>query len=351
MWSVRRRTNSNMKRALMLGIFSLAFFGALFNAVSAWSQIASGSMDVRWDEGATNCASYSQPPLQVHAYNSQTFILRENLCATSEAPFMYLLIGSSKALLIDTGDVADPVKIPLADTVMSLIRSKGSENIPLLVVHTHRHLDHRAGDVQFTHLPNVEVVGFDLQSVRRFYKFNDWPNGIVEIDLGGRVIDAIPTPGHNETEVTFYDRNTGLVFSGDFLLPARLLVDNTKAYIASADRLAAFVKDRPVSFVLGGHIEKDVSERIFPWQAQYHPHERALQMTRTDVLALPSAMRHFNGFYSVEGYFLIMNSIRILIAFAGALVLALVALVWLLVRYIRRRRHARGKHQRTPLIA
>jgi glyoxylase-like metal-dependent hydrolase (beta-lactamase superfamily II) len=256
---------------------------------------------------------------------------------------MYLLIGSSKALLIDTGDVADPAKMPLADTVIKLIHSNGSDKLPLLVVHTHRHLDHRAGDVQFSRLSNVEVVGFDLESVRHFYKFNDRPNGVAEIELGGRIVDVIPTPGHNETEVTFYDRNTGLVFSGDFLLPARLLVDDSKAYVASADRLTAFVRDRPVSFVLGGHIEKDASEQTFPWQSQYHPHERSLQMAKTDILTLPSVMRRFNGFYTTDGNFLMMNSIHILTAFAGALLLALTALVWTLVRYFRRRRRARQR--------
>src|SRR6185295_130081 len=141
---------------------------------------------------------------------------------------------------------------------------------PLLVVHTHRHLDHRAGDGQFAGLPNVQVVGFDIDSVRQFYQFTDWPNGLAQIDLGDRIIDVIPTPGHNETEVSFYDRNTGLFFSGDFLLPARLLIEDTKADIASADRVAAFVRDRPVSFVLGSHIELNSAGDTFPWQSQYH---------------------------------------------------------------------------------
>ena len=107
-----------------------------------------GSMDVHWNEGAADCQASPQPPLEMHAYNPETFILRENLCATFEAPFIYLLIGSAKALLIDTGDVADPNRMPLAKTVMRLLPGDGSAKLPLLVVHTHRHLDHRAGDGQ-----------------------------------------------------------------------------------------------------------------------------------------------------------------------------------------------------------
>jgi len=67
------------------------------------------------------------------------------------------------------------------------------------VVHTHRHLDHRAGDGQFRNLSNFEVIGFDLNSVRRFYHFSDWPNGLAEIDLGDRIVDVIPTPGPQRT--------------------------------------------------------------------------------------------------------------------------------------------------------
>jgi hydroxyacylglutathione hydrolase len=300
-----------------------------------------GSLNVHWDEGAANCASVSQPPLQVHAYNAQTYILREGLCTTWEAPFMYLLIGSMKALLIDTGDIADPKKVPLADTVLHLLPGDGASKLPLLVAHTHRHLDHRAGDGQFANLPNVQVVGFDIDSVRRFYNFSTWPEGTAQIDLGDRTLDVIATPGHNQTEVSFYDRNTGLFFSGDFLIPGRLLIDDADAELASAKRVAAFVRDRPVSFVLGGHIEKDASGKILEWESTYHPREHVLQLTKSDLLSLPAAVASFNGFYTTYGQFTMMNSIRILIAvMAFTLLMLIVLMVWM-VRFIRRRRRAK----------
>ena len=132
-----------------------------------------------------------------------------------------------------------------------------------------------------------------------------------------------------------------MLFTGDFLLPARLLIDDTSADVASAERLAAFVKDRPISFVLGGHIEKNSAGDLFPWESQYHPHEHVLQMTKDDALALPAAIRSFNGLYSVHGKFTMENSIRVLIAFTVLVLVAVVAVVWTLVRYIRRRRRAR----------
>jgi glyoxylase-like metal-dependent hydrolase (beta-lactamase superfamily II) len=261
---------------------------------------------------------------------------------------MYLLIGSTKALLVDTGDIADPKVVPLADTVMHLLPGEGPTKLPLLVIHTHRHLDHRAGDEQFTHFSNAQVVGFDIDSVRRYYKFTDWPNGLAQIDLGDRTVDVIPTPGHNETEVSLYDRGTGWLLTGDFLMPARLLIDDTRAEVASADRVAAFVKDHPISFVLGGHIEMNSAGELFPWESQYHPNEHVLQMTKDDALALPAVVRSFNGLYSVHGQFTMENSIRILIAFAVLVLVVIVAVVWILVMYVRGRRR-RARMERTGI--
>jgi hypothetical protein len=62
-----------------------------------YSQLVPGTMDVHWNEGSEDCVKNPQPPIQVHRYNAQTFILRENLCATYEAPFIYLLIGKNRA--------------------------------------------------------------------------------------------------------------------------------------------------------------------------------------------------------------------------------------------------------------
>jgi hydroxyacylglutathione hydrolase len=315
--------------------------GMLMVPGPAWSQTVAGSMDAHWDEGATDCKASPHAPIQVHAYNRQTFILRENLCATFEAPFMYLLIGSKEALLIDTGDVADPNQMPLAKTVMHLLPGDEAARLPLLVVHTHRHFDHRAGDAQFAHLGNVQVVGFDIESVRRYYNFTDWPNGLAQINLGDRTVDVIPAPGHNETEVSFYDRNTGLFFSGDFLLPGRLLVEDARAELASAKRVAAFIKDRPLSYVLGGHIELDTAGETFPGQSQYHPNEHVLQMSKDDLLALPAALSIFNGFYSRSGKFILSNPVHNLIAVTVLSGIVLLALVLALVRYIRRRKSRR----------
>jgi glyoxylase-like metal-dependent hydrolase (beta-lactamase superfamily II) len=249
---------------------------------------------------------------------------------------MYLLVGKSRALLIDTGDVTDPGRMPLAKTVMGLLAKDGSP--PLLVAHTHRHLDHRAGDAQFARLPGVQVVGYDLESVKRYYGFDHWPEGVAHIDLGERTVDVIPTPGHNATHVSFYDGKTGLFFSGDFLLPGRLLVDDAAADRASARRAAAFARDLPVTAVLGGHIEENREGQTFDWGSQYHPNERALPMTKADLMALPAAVQGFNGFYTEAGPYTFMDSMRLLAAAGFVAIALLLAVTAGAVMFFRRRR-------------
>jgi len=75
--------------------------GILLSALSALAEPVPGSLPAQWNIGAEDCVASPQPPLQVHAYEPQTFILRQSPCASFEANFIYLLIGSDKALLID----------------------------------------------------------------------------------------------------------------------------------------------------------------------------------------------------------------------------------------------------------
>src|SRR5215467_1572978 len=292
------------------------------------SQLVSGTMDVHWNEGSEDCVKNPQPPIQVHQYNAQTFILRESLCATYEAPFIYLLIGKTKALLIDTGAVADAKIMPLAQTVVSLLPDDGSR-LPLMVVHTHGHLDHRSGDDQFRALPDVDVVPTDLASVKSRLGITDWPKSIGQIDLGDRVIDVIPTPGHYPSHVAYYDRQTGLFFSGDFLLPGRLLIEDTKADLASARRVTEFVEQRPITYVLGAHIELDESGNTIVG-TRYRPNERPLQLTKQDLLGLPQIVSGFNGFYAKRGVYVLMNQNRVLILMAVGAIILLVAIVLIL---------------------
>ncbi|WP_114240703.1 MBL fold metallo-hydrolase [Dyella sp. C9] len=302
------------------------------------AQLAPGSMDVKWDPGSTDCKAHPTRPLQVHRYNDHTFILREGLCQTYEAPFVYLLIGSSRALLIDTGDVTDPAKVPLAATVTGLLPSVQGRRMPLLVVHTHGHLDHRAGDAQFAALPDTRVTATDLPHVIDAFGFRHWPDDVAEIDLGGRVVDVVPTPGHYPSHVSYYDRSTGLLFTGDFFLPGRLIIDDAAADRASAQRLLEFVRNRPLSYILGGHIELDRHGQSEPLGSSIHPDERALPLGKSDLEQLPAMLAGFNGIYSQSGAYVMYSQTRMLQIAGIATVLLLAAITFSLVWWFRRRR-------------
>lgn len=318
----------------------IAFVLACAVLASAHAQVP--ALAAHWDPGAVDCAAKPHPPLETYRYDARTYILREDLCSTWEAPFMYLLIGEQRAMLIDTGDVADPKLMPLAQTVLGLLPRNGEGHLPLLVVHSHTHLDHRAGDPQFSDLSGVKLVAAQLPSVKTFFGFPHWPDGVAQVDLGDRIVDVLPAPGHNIAHVIYYDRVTGLLISGDFLLPARLLVDDIDAYRASARRVMDFIRDRPVSYVLGGHIEEDRTGKLYDWQSTYHPDEHALALSKADVMALPAALDAFNGFESEQGGFTIINSWHNLEAMAAILVLFLTAVGYGLYRLVRRRRRQRA---------
>jgi hydroxyacylglutathione hydrolase len=320
-----------MLTALMLsGAFGLAI-----------AQPVAGVMDVQWQEGATDCDQAQWEPLQVHAYEPATFILRQHPCAHVEANVLYLLIGSGQALLIDTGAIADPARMPLAETVLGLLPERDAGPMPLVVAHSHGHRDHRAGDVQFASLPSVRVVppGTGIDAA---FGFDGWPDAPGRIDLGGRIVHVLSAPGHHPDHVVFYDERTALLFTGDFLLPGRLLVDDLDAYRESASRIIAFVDDRPLAHILGGHLELDADGRPYRQAATYRPDQGPLERDRQDLLALPAALREFNGFYARHPRFVISHPVHNLAALSVLLLAALAAAAWWVAKIYRRRKLARA---------
>lgn len=301
---------------------------------------APGDIDVRWTAGAADCEANRPPPLQVHTWDRDTFILRQDPCVHFEANFLYLLVGDDRALLIDSGAVAEPARMPLADTVRGLLQRDGRPMLPLVVAHTHGHGDHRAGDAQLASLPSTQVVPTDTEGMRAFFGFDAWPDGVATIDLGDRIIDVFPAPGHHPDHVLFHDRRNALLFTGDFLLPGRLLVDDLAAYRESAGRVAAFFGDRAVRHVLGGHVELDARGDAYPHGATHHPDERPLPLSRADLMALPAALADFNGFHARHASFIVVDPMHMLAALAAVVVLLAGLLGWGLVRFVRRRRRA-----------
>ncbi len=331
-----RRIQVGFQCTLTEAVVSLATM--LCCAAPAWSGPVPGSLPAQWNSGAEDCVASPQAPLQVYTYEPQTFIFRQSPCADPEANFLYLLVGSQKALLIDTGAVADPAKMPLAKTVLSLLPLKDDVRLPLLIVHSHGHRDHYAGDGQFASAPDVQIVAADLGAVRGFFQFDHWPDGVAHLDLGGRVVDVIPTPGHEEAHIAIYDERTALFFSGDFLLPGRLTIEDTAADRKSVARAIEFLAGRPLANILGGHIERDLAGRTYAEGSTYHPNERALELSRQDLLALASALATFNGFFASHENYSITHPMHNLLALLFATVALLSIVVFVLRRLWKHRR-------------
>jgi hydroxyacylglutathione hydrolase len=243
-----------------------------------------GSLDIRWIHGAPAKRRPSDPPIQVHHYDEHTVIIRQSKSVSYEAPFLYLLFGNGRALLLDTGATPDPEKFPLRATVDQLVAAWLTRHprgtYPLVVAHTHGHNDHVAGDVQLAGRPDTTVVGRDLDAVQQHFGFTKWPEQIVTFDLGGRVLEVTGSPGHHRAAITIYDPWTGFLLTGDTVTPGRLYAFDFPQFVASLDRMVALADSRPVTHVLGCHVEMTrQSGRDYPLGATYQPDERALQMT------------------------------------------------------------------------
>ena len=177
------------------------------------------NLDVAWIHGSEAAKYNTDPDIQVHACDEHTYILRQNMAVSYEAPFMFLLFGASRALLLDTGATASPQFFPLRRTVDSIIDGwlaghPHPDDYGLLVLHTHSHTDHTAADDQFTDRPNTVVVGAKRDAAWAYFGFADDPGAVAGIDLGGRVLDCLATPGHHEAAVTYYDRYSGSCLPG-----------------------------------------------------------------------------------------------------------------------------------------
>jgi glyoxylase-like metal-dependent hydrolase (beta-lactamase superfamily II) len=133
--------------------------------------------------------------------------------------------------------------------------------------------------------------------MKRFYGLSaTWPSARARIDLGDRVIEVIPTPGTHKDGVSFYDPYCDLLFTGDLIFPGKINIGNDRDFVASLERIKAFVADHPVRWILGGHIEMMfVPGRYYPRFATYKPYERLLEMDPALVDELLRYARQVQG--------------------------------------------------------
>ena len=121
----------------------------------------------------------------------------------SDHTSMYLVEGTDKALLIDTG-----TKIKGLDTVVSHITTK-----PVMVVITHAHGDH-AGNIGYfpeiwMHPADTVLLGKGYGGTIHFVKDGD------VFDLGGTQIEVSAMPAHTPGSIVLLDRKAENCYSGD----------------------------------------------------------------------------------------------------------------------------------------
>ena len=179
-----------------------------------------------------------------------------------EEVISYLILGGKRALLFDTGMGIGDIK----RVVESLTP------LPVVVMNSHTHNDHVGGNWQFS-----EIYGMDTQFTRTDARGSrqdaqaelapgslcgQWPPGFDPgayatrpwhitrwmhdgdtVDLAGRVLQVIATPGHTPDAICLLDRKNGLLFTGDTYYPAPIWLyrpeTDLDAYVHSVERIAA----------------------------------------------------------------------------------------------------------------
>lgn len=246
-----------------------------------------------WIHGSENCEDNADPPIQVVKYNSNTWILRQNKCTNYEAPFMFLFFGQNKALLMDTGATEEDNIFPLYETVKHIISDWSEKNgdVELIVAHTHKHGDHYAGDGQFKGKPNTTVIGLEVEDVRESFKITNWPEEIVDYDLGNRMMKIIPIPGHEASSIAVYDTSSKILLTGDTFYPGRLYVKDWITFKESIERLVNFTDNYEISTILGNHIEMTQTPGVdYPIETIYQPKEHQLPLSVLTLKELSSAL-------------------------------------------------------------
>lgn len=273
-----RASRATMK-TLVLGSFALC-------ALSA--QVETGVLPPAWNAASADCTQPAQ--WTVHPYNTTFYILRQSGCSHWEKPFVYLIVGEQRAVLLDTG--AGNPKIATAVLQILERHKPTSGRLPLTVIHSHGHGDHTAGDRELAALPGVTVVPPTVSAISEAAAIQSWPQSIGALNLGSRMVDVIPIPGHDAVSIALYDRKTGILLTGDSVYPGRIYVSDMPAYLASLERLVDFTRNIPVAHVLGTHIEQSATPfKDYPIRTQHQLNEHPLELSRSHLLELLTVLR------------------------------------------------------------
>jgi enterochelin esterase-like enzyme/glyoxylase-like metal-dependent hydrolase (beta-lactamase superfamily II) len=148
---------------------------------------------------------------------------------------MYLVAGTERALLIDTGFGEGDLPAHIATLT----------DLPVIVVNTHFHGDHTLGNKHFAEVyihtedaPLVQQPSAKLISIYDGYTF----------DLGGRALRVITVPGHTPGSICLLDKTARILFTGDSPRPGAVWLHlptstTVQAFFTGLLRLRTFTAD------------------------------------------------------------------------------------------------------------
>jgi hydroxyacylglutathione hydrolase len=145
--------------------------------------------------------------------------------------YSYLIVGETRAVLFDSGSGTRDI----SSVVGRLTK------LPITVIVSHLHFDHLGGIAPFEHVAMIDlpetradVSGAFFRAKRYEYmglvdglaapsiRVGEWLKPGAIIDLGGRSIRLLSTPGHTPTSVALFDAQNKRLFIGDFIYPTTL---------------------------------------------------------------------------------------------------------------------------------
>lgn len=170
--------------------------------------------------------------------------------------FNYLIAGSERAVLFDAGAGLRDIR-PVV---------KALTDRPVTFVPSHFHFDHVGNEVTFERVAVVDLPqlraraeGGRLQLEWQEHlgsaegyaapalEVADWlePGGL--IDLGGRKLRVLHTPGHTDDSISLLDESSAYLFTGDFIYPGPLYAflpnSNMGDYLQSTREVLAVAAD------------------------------------------------------------------------------------------------------------
>ncbi|PMQ02082.1 MAG: hypothetical protein CBR30_03460 [Dictyoglomus sp. NZ13-RE01] len=152
---------------------------------------------------------------------------------------MYLIIGSEKALLIDTG---------IGEGNLKEFINKLTDK-PLEVVVLHGHHDHilQADQFEKVYMSEKEKEILPLFGIKKDIKFLPVKEGD-KFDLGDRVLEVIELPGHTPGSIALLDRKNRIIFTSDAIGAGHLWLQvpgasPLKKYLETIKKLEGYKKD------------------------------------------------------------------------------------------------------------